>query len=72
MTQPSDQNAEATRRLWPLVRLFGILTDIAAQEAATRQDIETGVPVEAGARLVAGDSLTVGDLGEDSTVEEAA
>jgi hypothetical protein len=72
MNRPPDQNPEDTRPLWPLVRLFGILTDIAAQEDATGLDVEPAVPTDAGADLVPGATSRLIEAGVDQSEKEAA
>jgi hypothetical protein len=72
MTRSPNQDTRDPRSLWPLVRLFGILTDIAAQQVATRQEVETAAPLEVGADLLAGDTSVLTDSGEDRSEQEAA
>ncbi len=72
MTRPSDRNPEETRPIWPLLRLFGILTEIAAYVDAAGQDVETPARLEAGVGLGAGAPSSARDVGEDQTEEEAA
>jgi hypothetical protein len=72
MTRPPDQDADDIRSLWPLVRMFGILADIAGQANVTGEDVEIAVPLEVAANLVAGSTPTSGVTEEGPTVEKAA
>ena len=72
MTRSPDQNGDDIRPLWPLVRLFGILVDIAAHEEARRQPVEIASPLDVEAELLAGDTSVQTHSGEDRSELEAA
>jgi hypothetical protein len=72
MNRSPDQSSEDPRLLWPLVRLFGILADIAAQKDATGQGIEAATPLRPRVDLVSDDSSTPTDSVADRIHKEAA